>query len=105
MQVTIEIPDAFVAQLKLNGCSMSRELLEGFAVEPYPSEKLSSGQVSELRPELLGNRGVSPPTWRVSALRPEGPRARQRSPAHCAFAMIVISDTSPINYRVANSPE
>lgn len=48
MQVTIEIPDAVVAQLKLNGGTMSRELLEAFAVEAYRSEKLSRGQVSEL---------------------------------------------------------
>lgn len=48
MQVTIEIPDAVVAQLKLNGGSMSRELLEAFAAEAYRSEKLSRGQVSEL---------------------------------------------------------
>ncbi len=48
MQVTIEIPDAVVAQLKLNGRSLSRELLEAFAVEGYRTEKLSRGQVSEL---------------------------------------------------------
>ena len=35
MQVTIEIPDAVVARLKLNGRSVSRELLEAFAVEGY----------------------------------------------------------------------
>ncbi len=48
MQVTIEIPDAVIAQLKLNGGSVSRELLEAFAVEGYRRGKLSRGQVSEL---------------------------------------------------------
>lgn len=48
MQVTIEIPDAIVAYLKLNGGSISREMLEAFAVESYRTEKLSRGQVSEL---------------------------------------------------------
>ena len=48
MRVTIEIPDAVVAQLKLNGRSVSRELLEAFAVEGYRTEKLSRGQISEL---------------------------------------------------------
>jgi predicted HTH domain antitoxin len=48
MQITIEIPDAVIAQLKLNGSSVSRELLEAFAVEGYRRGKLSRGQVSEL---------------------------------------------------------
>jgi len=48
MQVTIEIPDAVVARLKLNGKSMSRELLESFALEGYRAEKLSRGQVGGL---------------------------------------------------------
>lgn len=48
MQITIEIPDAVVAQLKLNGGSVSRELLEAFAVEGYRRGRLSRGQVSEL---------------------------------------------------------
>ncbi len=65
MQVTIEIPDAIVAYLKLNGGSISRELLEAFAVESYRAEKLSRGQVSELlglnfweTEELLRKRGA-----------------------------------------------
>jgi predicted HTH domain antitoxin len=48
MQVTIEIPDAVVARLELNGRSVPRALLEAFVVEGYRSEKLSRGQVSEL---------------------------------------------------------
>jgi predicted HTH domain antitoxin len=48
MQITIEIPDVVIAQLKLNGSSVSRELLEAFAVEGYRRGKLSRGQVSEL---------------------------------------------------------
>ncbi|HUK90180.1 MAG TPA: UPF0175 family protein [Blastocatellia bacterium] len=48
MQVTIDIPDAVASQLNLDGGSVSRELLEAFAVEGYRTEKLSRGQVSEL---------------------------------------------------------
>ena len=38
MQMTIEIPDAVITQLKLNGRSVSRELLEAFAVEGYRTD-------------------------------------------------------------------
>jgi predicted HTH domain antitoxin len=48
MQVTIEIPDDVAAQLKQQSGSISREMLEAFAVEGYRTEKLSRGQVSEL---------------------------------------------------------
>lgn len=48
MQVTIEIPDNVAAQLKQQSGSISREMLEAFAVEGYRTEKLSRGQVSEL---------------------------------------------------------
>ena len=48
MQVTIEIPDDVAEQLKQNTGSISREMLEAFAVEGYRTEKLSRGQVSEL---------------------------------------------------------
>lgn len=48
MQVTIEIPDEVAAQLKQPSGSISREMLEAFAVEGYRTEKLSRGQVSEL---------------------------------------------------------
>lgn len=48
MQVTIEIPDDVAAQLKQPSGSISREMLEAFAVEGYRTEKLSRGQVSEL---------------------------------------------------------
>lgn len=48
MQVTIEIPDDVAAQLKQPSASISREVLEAFAVEGYRTEKLSRGQVSEL---------------------------------------------------------
>jgi predicted HTH domain antitoxin len=48
MQVTIDIPDDVVAQLKQPSGSISREMLEAFAVEAYRTEKLSRGQVSEL---------------------------------------------------------
>ena len=48
MQVTIEIPDDVAAQLKKQSGSISREMLEAFAVEGYRTEKLSRGQVSDL---------------------------------------------------------
>jgi predicted HTH domain antitoxin len=48
MQVTIEIPDEVAAQLKQVSGSISREMLEAFAVEGYRTGKLSRGQVSEL---------------------------------------------------------
>jgi predicted HTH domain antitoxin len=48
MQITVEIPDDMAEQLKQNTGSISREMLEAFAVEGYRTEKLSRGQVSEL---------------------------------------------------------
>jgi predicted HTH domain antitoxin len=48
MQVTVEIPDAVVAQFLLNGKTMSRELLEAFAIKAYRTENLSRAQVGEL---------------------------------------------------------
>ena len=48
MQVTVEIPDAVAAQFGLDGRTMSRELLETFAVEGYRTENLSRAQVGEL---------------------------------------------------------
>ena len=48
MEVTIQIPDAIAAQAAREGRSVSREMLEAFAVEGYRTEKLSRGQVSEL---------------------------------------------------------
>jgi predicted HTH domain antitoxin len=48
MQVTVEIPDSIGAQLKLNVWTLSRELLQAFAIEGYRMEKLSRGQVSQL---------------------------------------------------------
>lgn len=65
MQVTVEIPDAVVAQFRQNGRTMSRELLEALAVEGYRTENLSRAQVGELlglnyweTEEFLGQHGA-----------------------------------------------
>ncbi|MCI0424051.1 MAG: UPF0175 family protein [Acidobacteria bacterium] len=48
MEVTIEIPNAIAEQMARDGESISRELLEAFAIEGYRTERLSRGQVSEI---------------------------------------------------------
>jgi len=48
VELTIEIPDTIAEQIERTSGSISRELLEAFAIEGYRTEKLSRGQVAEL---------------------------------------------------------
>ena len=48
MTVTLEIPDQVAQSLKNQTGDVSREVLEGYAVQAYLSGKLSSGQISKL---------------------------------------------------------
>ena len=47
MEVTVSIPDKFVSG-SASGGTVSREMLEAFAIENYRQEKMSLGQVAEL---------------------------------------------------------
>ena len=47
MEVTVSIPDKFVSG-SASGGTVSREILEAFAIENYRQEKMSLGQVAEL---------------------------------------------------------
>ena len=47
MEVTVSIPDKFVA-VSASGGTVSREMLEAYAIENYRQEKMSLGQVAEL---------------------------------------------------------
>ncbi len=47
MEVTISIPDKFVAAAGASS-DVSRQMLEAFAIENYRQEKLSLGQIAEL---------------------------------------------------------
>jgi hypothetical protein len=69
MQVTVEIPDAVVAQFRQNGRTMSRELPEALAVEGYRTENLSRAQVGELLGLNYRETEEFPPTtWGIAAL-------------------------------------
>jgi hypothetical protein len=48
MQVTIEIPDAFAAQLTADGKDPARLALEAIAIEGYRHRQLSEGAVCEM---------------------------------------------------------
>lgn len=47
MEVTVSIPDKFVNG-SASGGTVSREMLEAFAIENYRQEKMSLGQIAEL---------------------------------------------------------
>ena len=47
MEVVVNIPDKFFVGAE-NGETLSRQMLEAFAIEEYRQENLSLGQVSEL---------------------------------------------------------
>lgn len=47
MEVTISIPDKFVAAAGASA-DVSRQMLEAFAIENYRQEKMSLGQIAEL---------------------------------------------------------
>ncbi len=47
MEVTISIPDKFVAAAGASS-DVSRQMLEAFAIENYRQEKMSLGQIAEL---------------------------------------------------------
>lgn len=47
MEVTVSIPDKFVSG-SASGGTVSREMLEAYAIENYRQEKMSLGQVAEL---------------------------------------------------------
>ena len=47
MEVTVSIPDKFVSG-SASGGTVSRDMLEAYAIENYRQEKLSLGQIAEL---------------------------------------------------------
>jgi predicted HTH domain antitoxin len=47
MEITISIPDKFLGNAEKTE-SVSRQMLEAFAIENYRQEKMSLGQVAEL---------------------------------------------------------
>ncbi len=48
MMVTVEIPDQFAKQYRLDETSHSRALLEAFLLQHYAEGELTSGQVGEV---------------------------------------------------------
>jgi hypothetical protein len=48
MQITVELPDSLVDQLRSNTTDLARRLLESFAIEGYRSGTLTGKQVREL---------------------------------------------------------
>jgi hypothetical protein len=48
MELVVQIPDAVVGTLPSQNGDLSRDLLEGYALEGYRSGKLTANQVQEL---------------------------------------------------------
>jgi hypothetical protein len=48
MTISVEVPDAFAKQFRLDDAAQSRALLEAFVLQQYAEGELSAGQVREV---------------------------------------------------------
>jgi hypothetical protein len=118
MNIAVSIPDNAAADLASAGQDPARALLEAYALEGYRRQVLGASAVRGLLgfETRIGSSCVPEGTWRVYALHDGRSGAGHRggvgrgAPASCAIGrgnhagftslMIVIADTSPINYLV-----
>ena len=101
MQITLDVPEDIARHLETGGPDASRVALEGLAVEGYRSGRLSESQLRRLlqfatRCEVHGflkEHGV-PLHYSEQDLEHDRERSKVQR------RMVVIADTSPLNYLI-----
>src|SRR5688500_11992427 len=94
MNVAIDLPEDIARQLAASWQDMPRRALEAVALEV--------GRAAS-RTRLLANRGLSEGTPSLSPLRWKRPHPGSFRNRPCAARMIVVSNTSPIDYLIPTS--